>query len=166
MDLRAEINYPTATVEQVYALATDAEFRGAVCEATNALDYDVEVAEHDDGTAAVTVCRTMPADVPDLVKKFVGQTVDVVQTEQWGAPDDTGNRRADLLVQIKGQPAKMTGTVTTETVGAGARTSIRGDLKVSMPFVGKKIEPEIAKGILAAIEKEQVTADEWLGASA
>ena len=35
---------------------------------------------------------------------------------------------------------------------------IEGDLKVSIPFFGKKIEPEIAKGIYAAVDKEQKTA--------
>lgn len=163
MDVRAEINYPTATVEQVYALSTDPKFRGAVCEATRALDYDVDVDEHADGTATVTVRRTMPAEVPDFVKRFVGETLDVVQTEEWGAPDNVGQRTANLMVQVTGQPVKMTGRVTIGAVGQGARTSIRGDLRVSMPFVGKKIEPEIANGILAAAAKEQQTADEWLG---
>ncbi|MBA2716857.1 MAG: DUF2505 domain-containing protein [Propionibacteriales bacterium] len=163
MDVRAEINYPTATVEQVYALSTDPKFRGSVCEATRALSYDVNVDVHDDGTATVTVRRTMPAEVPDFVKRFVGESLDVVQTEEWGAPDDLGQRIANLTVQVTGQPVKMTGTVTIAAVGQGARTSIRGDLRVSMPFVGKRIEPEIAKGILAAAAKEQQTADEWLG---
>lgn len=163
MDVRAEINYRNATPEQVFALAIDPKFRGEVCEATHALDYDVEVDQHDDDTATITVRRTVPAEVPDFVKRFVGETVDVVQTESWAAPDTEGQRTADLSVQIKGQPAKMIGKISTDAAGDGARTSIRGDLKVSMPFVGKKIEPEIAKGILAAIDKEQEVADKWLG---
>lgn len=163
MDVRAEITYPTATVEQVYALVTDPKFRSAVCEATHALSYDVDVDKRPGGTALVTVRRTMPAEVPDFVKKFVGETIDVVQTEEWGAPDSRGHRSADLDVQIKGQPAKMTGTLDTQAAGAGARTSIRGELKVSIPFIGNKIEPEIAKALLAAVEAEQRTADKWLG---
>ncbi len=166
MDVRAEINYPTATVEQVFALVTDPHFRRAVCEATHALAYDVDVDKRLDGTASVTVRRTMPAEVPDFVKKFVGETLDVVQTEEWGVPNDLGQRQADLAVRVKGQPVKMTGTLLTQVVGDGARTSIRGDLTVSMPFVGKKIEPEIAKGVLAAVAAEQRTADRWLGDSA
>ena len=46
----------------------------------------------------------MPAEVPDFMKKIVGETVDVVQTEDWGAPDADGQRTADVVVQIKGQP--------------------------------------------------------------
>jgi len=163
MDLRADITYPNASPHQVFALTVDPKFRGEVCEATHALDYAVDVDKHDDDTATITVRRTMPAEVPDFVKRFVGETVDVVQIENWSAADAAGQRTAKLTVQIQGQPATMTGTVSTDAVGDGARTSIRGDLRVAIPFVGKKIEPEIANGILAAIDKEQEVADKWLG---
>ena len=163
MDVRAEIHYPTATVERVFTLVTDPAFRSAVCEATGALSHDVDVDARADATVSVTVRRTMSADVPEFAKKFVGQSVDVVQTEHWGPPDGNGQRTAQLVVQIAGKPAKMTGSVATHTVGAGAKTTLRGDLKVSIPFVGKQLEPEIAKAILAAVDKEQQTADKWLG---
>jgi Protein of unknown function (DUF2505) len=164
MDVRGEINYPNADPERAFALSMDPQYRGAVCQATRALHYDVDVDQRSDDTATVIVRRTMPADVPDFVKKFIGETVDVVQTEVWAAADPSGQRRGRLTLKIEGQPAALTGTVSLDRVGDGARASIRGDLKVSMPFVGKKIEPEIAKGILAAIGKEQEVADKWLGA--
>jgi hypothetical protein len=158
MQISATISYPSGTTPaQVYELATDADFRGEVCEATHALDYDVSVDAHDD-TAKVVVSRTMPADVPDFMKKMIGETVDVVQTEDWGAPDADGQRTADVVVQIKGQPAVMNGTAAIVASGGEVVMQIEGDLKVSIPFVGKKVEPEIAKGIYAAVDKEQKTA--------
>ena len=158
MQISATISYPSGTTPtQVYELATDADFRGEVCEATHALDYDVSVDAHDD-TAKVVVSRTMPADVPDFMKKMIGETVDVVQTEEWGAPDADGQRTADVVVQIKGQPAVMNGTAAIVASGGEVVMQIEGDLKVSIPFFGKKVEPEIAKGIYAAVDKEQKTA--------
>ena len=159
MQISATISYPSGTTPaQVYELATDADFRGEVCEATHALDYDVSVDAHDD-TAKVVVSRTMPADVPDFMKKMIGETVDVVQTEDWGAPDADGQRTADVVVQIKGQPAKMVGSASILETGGGIEMRIEGDLKVAIPFIGKKVEPEIAKGIYAAIKREQEAAD-------
>lgn len=162
MNISATISYPASTsLAEVYELSTDPDFRAAVCEATHALDYDVRVDEHEDGTSTVVVSRTMPADVPDFMKKMIGESVDVIQTEDWSTPDHDGRRTADLVVQIKGQPAKMTGTAAIETTGADAgavQMRIEGDLRVSIPFVGKKIEAEIAKGIYAAIKREQETA--------
>ena len=158
MQISATISYPSGTTPaRVYELATDADFRGEVCEATHALDYDVSVDAHDD-TAKVVVSRTMPADVPDFMKKMIGETVDVVQTEDWGAPDADGQRTADVVVQIKGQPAVMNGTAAIVASGGEVVMQIEGDLKVSIPFFGKKVEPEIAKGIYAAVDKEQQTA--------
>lgn len=161
MKITATISYPSATPEQAYALAVDPAFREAVCEATRAVDYDVSV-DSDGESAAVTVRRTMPADVPDFVRKFVGETVDVVQTERWGLPAAAGERTAALEVQVKGQPATMRGTATIQRTGTGSEVVIEGDLKVAIPLLGRKIEPEIAKGIYAAIEKEEETGRAWL----
>lgn len=162
MDLKAEISYPTASCEQAYALVVDPEFRAAVCEATRATDYNVEIEELDDGGVHVVVDRTMPADVPDAMKKFVGETIGVIQTETWGPAASDGSRSADLLLEIKGQPAKLTGTITLAPNGSGCHEVVDGDLKVSIPFFGKKIEPEIAKGIKAAIRAEEKTGQSWL----
>lgn len=163
MDVHAEIRYLNADPRQVFALTVDPKFRGEVCEATHALNYDVDVDVRDDDTATVKVRRTMPAEVPDVVRRFVGETIDVVQTEDWAAAAAGGARTAKVAVEIKGMPAGMTGILATASVGDGARMTIDGDLTVSIPFVGKKIEPEIAKAIMAASRREQEVAARWLG---
>lgn len=162
MELSAEISYPGATPDQAYALAVDPEFRAAVCEATRALGYDVGIDARDGSGASVRVDRTMPAELPDFVKKLVGQTLEVRQTEEWSAPDAQGRRTADVRVDVVGQPATMTGVIVLEATPDGCRQVITGQVKVSIPFLGSKIEPEIAKGIRAAIKAEQNTGREWL----
>jgi hypothetical protein len=163
MHVRAEITYPTGSPDEVFSLAVDKDFRAAVCAATHALEHHVEIDDPGpDGRIQVIVERTLPADVPDVIRPFVGKTITVVQTELWAAPGGDGVRTADLLIQIKGQPAEMKGTQIIERDGAGARQRISGDLKVSVPFFGGKIEAEVAKAILAAAAKEQETGREWL----
>jgi Protein of unknown function (DUF2505) len=162
MDLNAEISYPGATPDDAFALIVDPKFRSAVCEATMALGHDVGVDEKADGGATVRVDRTMPAEVPDFVKKLVGETLDVRQTEDWSAPDADGRRTADVLVEIVGQPARMTGTLVLEPTDDGCREVVSGQVKVSIPFLGGKIEPEIAKSIITAAKVEQKTGREWL----
>jgi len=163
MDLRDEITYPTSDPEAAFALVVDPDFRAEVCEASHALDYDVSVDSHQDGSADVTVNRVMPADLPDAMKKMVGETVTIVQTEAWGAPGSDGARVADLLISIKGQPATMKGTIEMAPTGGQVVSTIAGDVKVAVPFFGKKIEPEIAKAIIAAIRVEQKTVRARLG---
>jgi hypothetical protein len=163
MDVRAEITYPTGSPEEVFALAVDKDFRAAVCEATHALHHQVEIDLRPDGRVRVRVERTLPAEVPDFVRSFVGSTITVVQTEEWAPPAGDALRTAGLLIQIKGQPATMTGSETIQRNGSGTLQQITGDLRVSIPFFGKRIEAEVAKAILAAAAKEQETGRVWLG---
>lgn len=162
MDVRAELNYPTGTPAQVFALAVDPEFRAAVCEATAALDYDIEVEEHEDGGAYVKVDRVLPSEVPDFVRSFVGDTIAVRQKETWQPAAADGSRIATLEIGMKGQPVKLRGSITLRADGSGCRQSMAGELKVSVPFIGRKIEPEIAKAILAAARVEEETGRSWL----
>jgi Protein of unknown function (DUF2505) len=165
MQLSTEISYPGATPDDAFALVVDPKFRAAVCEATLALAYDVGIDETDGGGASVRVDRTVPAQVPDFVKKLVGETLDVRQTEDWSAPDADGSRTADIRVEIVGQPAGMTGTIVLETTADGCREVVSGQVKVSIPFLGGKIEPEVAKAIVTAMRVEQKTGREWLAKS-
>ncbi len=134
----------------------------AVCAATMAISHRVETRVADDGSAVVTVSRTLPAQVPDFVKRFVGETIELVQSETWAADDGTGVRRADLALKVVGQPATMTGTMTLEEGADGVHEHINGELTVAVPFFGAKIETEIAKGIVAAARAEETTGRKWL----
>lgn len=162
MRFDAEITYPGASADEAFALVVDPEFRAAVCEATAAIDYEVHVDGHDDGSASVRQRRVLPAQVPDFVQRLVGPTIEVEQVEQWSVPDDAGRRTADLSLNVTGQPAKMLGTMALGASRDGAQQSITGDLKVSIPMLGRKIEPEIAKALMLAIKVEQRTGREWL----
>ncbi|MGH3446275.1 MAG: DUF2505 domain-containing protein, partial [Nocardioidaceae bacterium] len=134
MDLHAEITYPGTSAQETFALAVDPAFRARVCEETNAIDHDVSVDQYDDGTASVTISRTLDADVPDFAKKLVGDHISIVQREEWGAATAQGDRTADLVVEVTGQPAKMTGTISLEADGDDAREHITGEVTVSVPF--------------------------------
>lgn len=152
MKLNETFSY-RADVETVYALITDQAFRTESCANQGAQDYDVTVDAHGDG-ATVTVIRTQDADLPDFVKKLTGNTVKVKQTEVWGGPDGNGDRNADVKVSIIGQPAEMTGKARLSADGDGSEFTLNGDVKVSIPFIGKKMEPEVAKAITASLREE------------
>ncbi len=163
MDVRAEINYSNSSPERAFALSMDPAFRSAVCEATHATSYDVDIREDDSGGASVTITRTVPADLPDIARKIIGDIVEVMQVEHWSAPGRDGQRTAELIISIKGQPAQMVGSVSLEPFADGSRMRIVGDVKVRIPFVGRKIAAELAKAIVAAAAAEERTGLSWLG---
>ncbi|KRC66480.1 hypothetical protein ASE12_17915 [Aeromicrobium sp. Root236] len=153
MKLTESFSYEGADVATVYGLITDQAFRTESCANQGAHEYEVTVEESGDG-ATVTVIRTQDADLPDFVKKLTGSTVKVKQTEVWSGPDASGNRTADVKVSIIGQPAEMTGKAKLVADGAATSFSLDGDVKVSIPFIGKKIEPEVAKAIRSSLREE------------
>ncbi len=138
-----------APVDEVYGLITSEAFRTETCEDQGATEYDVSVVD-----GVVTIVRSMPAELPDFVKKLTGPTVKVKQTEKWTEKGD-GSKHADVKVSIVGQPAEMLGTAALEDDGKGGTVfTVKGDVKVSIPLLGRKIEPEIHKQIVRSINAE------------
>jgi hypothetical protein len=152
MKLKESFIYPNTDVASVYALVTDPTFREEAVAIVGGTDIEVTVEPSGDGHA-ITVIQTQPAKVPDFIKKFIGESVMVKQTEKWGGPDGNGNRSADIRFTVIGQPAEMLGRA--ELSGGGdVAFVVQGDLKVNVPFLGRKIEPEIAKIVAASLRSD------------
>ncbi|HEU0287646.1 MAG TPA: DUF2505 domain-containing protein [Nocardioidaceae bacterium] len=151
-----------ADPDRVFAMLCDQAWREEVCRATHAIDYSVSV-EKSDGTVTVRTTRVLPAEIPEPFKSMVGDRIEIVQVETWPAePDSDGTRRAEVDMQISKQPASMTGTITLQPNGSGARRAVNGDIRVKIPLLGRRIEPEIAKAVRAALDKEQQSARTYL----
>jgi hypothetical protein len=152
MKVRESFTYPGTDVESVYALITDPAFREDAVAAVGGQDIEVTIEPTGDGHT-VTVIQTQPARVPDFIKKFVGDAVKVKQTERWGGADGWGKRTAEVKFTVIGQPADMLAQV--ELFGKGdVSFVVAGDLKVNVPFIGRKVEPEIAKIISASLRSD------------
>jgi hypothetical protein len=152
----------SGSVEQIFASHIDQDVREQACRRSGALSFQVQVHPAADGSARVEVERVMPATVPDYVRKFVGDSITVRQVEDWPAPDGRGGRRAEIRLSIQGQPASMTGTAQLSPDGDGCVEQFTGEVKVAIPLLGRKIEPEIVKVIEAALRIEQQVAEEWV----
>ncbi len=150
-----------APPEMVWAMITDPAWRERVCAATGARTWDVFV-DADETGGVVEVTRVLPAEVPDSVKALVGETVTVTQKEVWGPASGDGTRRADVTLQVKGQPATMTGSSTLGPAAEGSQLLISGDLKVKIPLFGGKLEKELAKAVTTALTKEHEVGREYL----
>ena len=152
MKIKESFTYPDTDVESVYALISDPAFREEAVAIVGGQDIEVAIEPSGDGHT-VTVIQTQPAKVPDFIKKFVGDSVKVKQTERWSGPDGNGNRSAEVKFTVIGQPADMLARV--DLSGKGdVSFVVDGDLKVNVPFLGKKIEPEIAKIIAASLRSD------------
>ncbi|MEO7259725.1 MAG: DUF2505 domain-containing protein [Jatrophihabitantaceae bacterium] len=161
MRLRVETSTP-ATVEQTFASRVEQSVREQACRESGALSYDVLIEQAADGGARVEVQRVMPAQVPDFIRRFVGESIAIGQVEQWSPPGPTGDRTAVVNVTVKGQPASMSGSMMLSPAPEGSTELVIGEVKVSIPFLGRQIEPEIVKVIEAALRIEQRVGQDWV----
>lgn len=145
-----------ATLGDVLSMLGDPAFRKEVCEAQSALRYDVAIAGGDsDWTARVE--RVMPADdLPSFARSVVGDEITVVQAESWHGAD------AEVSIDIPGKPGGGSGTA--RLTESGGRTVQRIDLaiKISVPFVGGKLEKLVAEVIEKALDKEHAVGVAYL----
>ena len=137
---------------EVQAMLTDPAFREKVCVAVKSVDYSVDV----EGST-VTVHHTQRVrKVPAFAAKLVGETIQIHQVEQWS----TGEAKLELT--IPGKPGHLLGTILLTPNGAGTTYRVDGELKVSIPLVGGKLEGLIEKLLKMFLTREGEVGQKWL----
>ena len=165
MRLSAEIRYD-ADPAAVFAMLTDEAFQKRKCAATGALESEVAIERFPDGGATIRTVRTMPTDqVPDFARTFVGRTIDIVQTDDFGAPDPGGRREGTVVVELRGAPIRFAGSLTLGPSPEGSVETLDGDIKASVPIIGGRMEKALEPALLAAIRVEQREGTAWLAGS-
>jgi hypothetical protein len=157
----AQIRY-AADPATTFAMLLDRGFQEQVCRETGARAFDVSVEPAGDG-GTVRTTRELPTDeFPDFVRKFVGDTVQVVRIDSWGSAAADGSRRGSIVVEIKGAPVRLEGSITLRPDGTSTVEDVDGDLKASVPLVGGRIEKAVEPPIRAAVAKEEQVGARWL----
>ena len=135
----------------------DAAFREQVCDAQLALRKNVSV-DNDGGGMKVVVDMVQAAHgIPGFAKRFVGDEIQLVQTERWS---DIENARVE--VAIPGKPGQMNGTLTLRESGGTTTETVEMEIRVSIPLVGGKIESLIADLMRKALRTENAVGRQYL----
>jgi hypothetical protein len=143
-------------------MITDEEYVTRKATAMGALEHDVSVTHLDDGGARIRLERTLPAMVPDFVRPMVGETIEVVQTEDWGPAQPDGRRTGRMTATISGTPVTLSGELVLEPNDGSSIHRLVADVKAKVPFIGAKIEKGIGEVILLAARKEEQVGSAWL----
>jgi uncharacterized protein YndB with AHSA1/START domain len=146
-----------ASPEQVHAMLADPAFREQVCEAMHAIRHEVSI-DPDGDNMTVMVDQTQPAKgIPSFAKKFVGDQIQIVQREAWN-----GQHAAGLEVEIPGKPGHMKGGIALKGDGSTTTETVAGEIKVSIPMLGGKLESLIADLLRSALRTEEKVARKYL----
>lgn len=122
------------------------------------------VTESGDGTV-IENKRSLPADVPGFVKKFVGSTVDVTEIHEWGPAAADGSREGTWSVSFSGTPVTAGGSQSMRPSASGTVVELDGEIKASIPLLGGKIEEFARDQMVEAVHTEAQIANEWLARS-
>lgn len=163
----SETVHHQADVEQVFATICDFDFQTTKCERTGAVAHEVVIEVEDKDTAdealLVVTRRTLPTDgFPDFAARFVGSTIDVVESQRWGQPRPDGRREAVLSVEMTGTPVSLVGSVVLlPTADGGTDQRVDGELKANVPLFGGKVEKAVAPMLVKAVRAEAALAEQW-----
>ncbi len=152
----------SATPEQVHAMLIDPAFQEERCRRSGSLHHEVEVEVTDEGPIVVTRRQMPTQDLPDVAKRFVGSTLELVETVRWGSSDAEGDWEAAYTLQVESTPVSMVGGIHLWPDGAGTVHAVDGELSAHVPLVGGRIERAVQPLIATAWELETRLSQEWL----
>jgi hypothetical protein len=146
-----------APMSEVDAMLMDTGFRERVCDAQGAIRKTVTITEEDAGVIVLVDQVQTAQGIPGFARKFVGDEINLVQTESWF---DADNARVEVV--IPGKPGEMTGTVSLSESGGVTTEKVQMEIKVNIPLVGGKIESLIADLLKKALRAENAVGRDYL----
>ena len=146
-----------APVADVAAMLADPAFREEVCDYQRVISKEVTVDRRGEGMEVVIDMVQPARGIPSFAQKFVGDTINIVQSESWSSPT-----RGNITVTIPGKPGDMSGTAVLAESGGGTVETVDLTVKVNIPLVGGKLEGLIAGLLEKALVAENTVGRDWL----
>lgn len=111
------------------------------------ISYEVLEHERTDDRFMIRCKLAMPmnAPVPNFAKKFLGETMTVIQQDIW----DLESRTGELKIEMHGAPIHISARMELKQGDAGGENHVHWDVQCRVPLVGGKIEKVIAQDIQA-----------------
>ncbi len=124
--------------ETVFKVLTDKTYLEKKFEATGAKNIQILECRQTGGGFVIRRQMDIPANPPELLKKFVKSMNTIVAKDTWKSFDQEV-KTGVFELDIKGVPISMTGTITLKPTQKGCDYIIEFDAKCSIPLVGAKL---------------------------
>ncbi|MDD1478305.1 DUF2505 domain-containing protein [Arthrobacter sp. H16F315] len=162
MALSASTTLPHS-VESVTAVFVNQDFLRHTSELVGGTLESFTVDGDTAGAFSTTTVRTIPTTrMPDIARKFVGETLKVTQLEAWDAPAADGSRLSNITLKVSGAPLDVKAVQRLIADGGGTRIELDGTVTSSVPFLGGKIAEAAEPMVGKALNIQSTQARAWL----
>ncbi len=153
--------------DEVFAALTDFEAVKSKYEAVGQSEVQLVRRDHgDDGSVTMVTTRVVPLELPGFAKKVLSPKQHVTQTDVWSGPDSKGRRSGTFVVEAKGAPVRLHGTLRLVRRGAkGCTNTTDVTVECRVPLIGGKIADLVANDTRRALDHEQAWMSGHLGSS-
>jgi hypothetical protein len=141
----------TANVAEAFKVCTDQRSQQAIYERMGVLEPRVK-REGRAPNVKLRVTRKVPVNPPAALRKFVSGANEVAHTESWRASAD--GYIADLAIDIKSVPVRITGTKALHPEKKGCAIEWRFDVSSGIPLLGTMIASFAGEEIRKSVEQE------------
>ncbi|MCP5169420.1 MAG: DUF2505 domain-containing protein [Hahellaceae bacterium] len=152
MEIRAQHTY-TKDIDSLFKAFGHQPTIQAKLESMRARNIEISQCALTDDSINIVLKRDVPADVPGMLKKFLGEWNTVSQKENWkGTPGQS--YEGDFEVAIEGVPVKITGHMSLKPDGNGSTNTVTMKVECGIPLVGKKLAEFVGQNTEKAIAEE------------
>ncbi|HEY2834469.1 MAG TPA: DUF2505 domain-containing protein [Sporichthyaceae bacterium] len=146
----------------VYSMLVDPAFQERRAQWGRPVAADSSVTPGPGDGAKISLSRTLQIDPPSFIKALVGNNITILESQTWADGDGASDRTGSLIVEIKGQPGGVNGTLHLFEDGGKTTVDLDAEIKVRVPLIGGKVESYIAGMLDRLLNKDAQLGQTWL----
>lgn len=160
MEFKEEYEYD-ASIDAVWAMFSDPSYAILRASKLQLADPEVSVDASSDRISSTTRVAVPTEMLPAAAKRFISPNTEAVLAEKWTRPSNDVIR-GQLELSAAGVPAniKLVSVLTAD--GTKTKVVSDGNVKVTIPLLGKRLESEAVKFAPMIIKGEQEASAEYL----
>lgn len=108
----------------------------------------------------IQISRTIDGELPEMVRKFVGDELTVVEIQNW-SEISKNNFLAAFELKINNAPVEIKGTISL-TGNQSTQVSIQAKVKVNVPIFGAMAEPQVVLKLKSVLQDEEGLCSQWI----
>ncbi|MEO6882236.1 MAG: DUF2505 domain-containing protein [Mycobacteriaceae bacterium] len=156
-----DASYPCSPAE-LHAALTDPAYWRARVDAVGGPGATLDDVRPLDGGVEVALTQKVAAEhLPSIVSKIVSGDLSIARTEAWG-PLEGSSATGRTTAQVASTPAFVGSTAELSGDSDGCTVCTRGEVKVSVPLIGGRLEQAVSDAVLRLLQAEQKFTASWV----